>query len=382
MSFRVRHLLLLIWLVGSTAQAALNTMVAVEPTSRMDSLRVSREAVETSLGRSAGQEINVSFSEDLTDVMRATRTGEYDIFIAPPQVAASALTRGFELVGSTEAMEQYVLVARASLTSVAALKGRRLYLPQQDSIYTYMARGLLNAGGLSVKDMKVEHARWPAAGLVSLGMGQTDATVVRRSEWDSWSRDNPRLAAVLATSTPVPGGLSVVVKKDLPTTLRERLARWFTGPAPATGLKAATQRAELSQYRTVAELGYFTPTLLPGATLVAAKEVQQLIANGAVMVDTRSEKEYKARHIPKAVLVPYHEKSLKDVAFDASKDDFAGLATLDKSKPTVFACNGAECWKSYKASKAAVAAGFKQVYWFRGGLPEWEATFGASAPSQ
>lgn len=46
---------------------------------------------------------------------------------------------------------------------------------------------------------------------------------------------------------------------------------------------------------------------------------------------------------------------------------------LDKAKPVIFACNGAECWKSYKASKAAVERGFKQVYWFRGGLPEWRA---------
>ena len=39
----------------------------------------------------------------------------------------------------------------------------------------------------------------------------------------------------------------------------------------------------------------------------------------------------------------------------------------------IFACNGAECWKSYKSAVTAVDAGFKQVYWFRGGFPEWVA---------
>ena len=48
--------------------------------------------------------------------------------------------------------------------------------------------------------------------------------------------------------------------------------------------------------------------------------------------------------------------------------------TNASDKPTIFSCNGAECWKSYKASKVAMAQGFKTVYWFRGGLPEWEAT--------
>ena len=46
---------------------------------------------------------------------------------------------------------------------------------------------------------------------------------------------------------------------------------------------------------------------------------------------------------------------------------------LDKTKPVIFACNGAECWKSYKAAKVAAAKGFKSVYWLRGGLPEWDA---------
>ena len=37
----------------------------------------------------------------------------------------------------------------------------------------------------------------------------------------------------------------------------------------------------------------------------------------------------------------------------------------------VFLCNGPECWKSYKASRAAARRGLSKVYWFRGGMPEW-----------
>ena len=92
-----------------------------------------------------------------------------------------------------------------------------------------------------------------------------------------------------------------------------------------------------------------------------------------MVVDTRSEKEYKAKHIPGAVFVPYHEKSLKDVAYDGALDDFSGLKTLKAQTPTIFHCNGAECWKSYKASRAAMAAGFAKVYWYRGGMPDWES---------
>lgn len=61
------------------------------------------------------------------------------------------------------------------------------------------------------------------------------------------------------------------------------------------------------------------------------------------------------------------------MAFNAAQDDFQALdklPNLDKGKPVIFACNGAECWKSYKAAKVAAAKGFKSVYWLRGGLPE------------
>ena len=65
------------------------------------------------------------------------------------------------------------------------------------------------------------------------------------------------------------------------------------------------------------------------------------------------------------------EEKDKDIAFDAALDSFPGLDKLDRTRPVIFACNGAECWKSYKASKAALAKGFTNVHWFRGGLPEW-----------
>jgi rhodanese-related sulfurtransferase len=107
--------------------------------------------------------------------------------------------------------------------------------------------------------------------------------------------------------------------------------------------------------------------------VVDAAAVKRLMSQGAAVIDTRNEQEFRQKHIAGAVLVPYVEKSLKDVAYDRALDDFSGLDKLDKKAPTIFHCNGPECWKSYKASKAAVAAGFSTVYWFRGGMPEWAA---------
>ena len=355
------------------ALAELSAIVVSEPTSRKDSLMLSRQALESNLGKLLGQPVKVTVSEDLTDAMRATRSGGYDVFIAPAQVAASAAAHGYELVGSTDPEEQYVLVGKAGITSAAEVRQGRIYLPQQDSIYTYLARGMLTSAGLSFKDLKqVEYARYPQAGLTAISMRLSEATVIRRADWDSWARDNPGAAQVLASAGNVPGGFSVALKKDLPADTRGRIAKWFATAAPSCGMKNVAVAADAAHYRRIAELGTFTPTTLPGTTVVDALEVSRLMSQGVTLVDTRIESEYKQRHIPGALWLPYGEKSLKDVAYDASLDHFPGLAKLDPAKPVIFHCNGPECWKSYKASRAALAKGFGKVYWFRGGMPEWE----------
>ena len=371
----MKHLtaFLLSSLVCASALADVTALLVTEPTNRKDVLMVSRDALQAHLSRVLKETVVVTTSDDLTDAMRATRSGGYDVFIAPPQVAASALGHGYALVGVTDADEQYLLVGRTELPSVAPLRGKQIYLPQQDSIYTYLARGLLNANGLSFKDMKgVDYERYPQAGLFALMLGHSEATMVRSADWEEWDRGHAGIAKVLAVSSAVPGGYSVAVRKKLPPETRGKLAHWFETDATTCGLKPVYAHPDLSPYTRVAELGTFTPKALPGATVVDHDTVKTLVGAGAVLVDTRIESEYKDKHIPGALWLPYGEKSLKDVAFDARLDSFPGLARLDRERDIVFQCNGPECWKSYKASRAAIAAGYKHVYWFRGGMPEWE----------
>ena len=61
-------------------------------------------------------------------------------------------------------------------------------------------------------------------------------------------------------------------------------------------------------------------------------------------------------------------------SFDKALDNF-DLSKLpaDKNAALIFYCNAGDCWKSYKASRIAVEAGYKRIHWFRGGLPEWRA---------
>jgi rhodanese-related sulfurtransferase len=117
-----------------------------------------------------------------------------------------------------------------------------------------------------------------------------------------------------------------------------------------------------------------TPDSLKGAILVDAIKAKSLADSGVKMIDARVANEYAEAHIKGAISVPYKEKSAKSVDFDASQDsiDLSKLPA-DKNTAILLYCNGAECWKSYKASKAAIKAGYKTVYWFRLGIPEWKA---------
>ncbi len=116
-----------------------------------------------------------------------------------------------------------------------------------------------------------------------------------------------------------------------------------------------------------------TPEQLAGAVVVDADKVKVLQAAGADVFDVRVANEYVDGHIKNAISLPYQEKSKKEVGFDASLDKFdSSKLGSDKNKAIVIYCNGPECWKSYKASVAAIKAGYNAIHWFRSVFPAWQ----------
>ena len=364
----------LLFFAGS-AIADLKIMVAVDPSDR-ESMVISVLDMQQTLSRIAGQPVHTVKSQDLGDVMRSTRTGEYDVYIAPAHVAASALAHGYTLIGSTDRDELYQLVARPGAKAPADLNGGKIYLTQQDSVAAYMARGMLNEAGQSLKMFQqVFYRTTSGAGLFAIDAGLVDATVAKKGDYESWVKQSSSKSSVLLSSRAVPGGMSVVVKNSLPEATRSKLENWLVSPGGTlAGIGKVSYHSELANYKYVAALGNWTPSQLPGVTMVTASEVVALQQKGVPIIDVRLAKEYHEKHIRGAQSIPYAEKSLKDVAFDPALDEWAGPENLDKAKPVIFHCNGAECWKSYKAAKVALSKGFTTIYWFRGGFPEWESS--------
>jgi rhodanese-related sulfurtransferase/ABC-type phosphate/phosphonate transport system substrate-binding protein len=320
---------------------------------------------------------SVQQSGDATADLRLTRTRLVDVFLAPAHVIGSAVRFGYTPVLGLEGKVQSVLVTLkdSAITNLAQAKGKRLGLPMQDSVVTYLLRGELNAENTTIKQhfSAQYETRYQDALLPCLQLQRCDVVAVERAVFDRWTAAGQPVK-VVAESQTAPA-MAVALKdgsKPGVAALRAALSEAMAGPLAADGQKLVALNA--SDFDYVSTLGYFTPRTLSGVQVVLAAEVAQRMQAGALYIDTRTEPEFKAGHAHSALWVPYVEKSAKEPDYKATEDQF-DLTKLpaNKAAALVFACNGAECWKSYKASIAARAAGYSQVMWFRGGFPEWRA---------
>lgn len=140
-----------------------------------------------------------------------------------------------------------------------------------------------------------------------------------------------------------------------------KLLKWMAAAALVAVLPAVALASKI-----------MTPESLDGVKVVNAEQVKAAMGKGVPVFDVRVAAECSEKTIKGAVCNAYREKSAKAANFNHAEDQF-DLSKLpsDKSAPVVFFCNSGECWKSYKASAVARDAGYKQVMWFRGGMPEW-----------
>jgi rhodanese-related sulfurtransferase len=363
-------------LSGARAATEVRVLLGIDPASSQGEVLLSASlGPAQSLTRATGQKTTIAQTSSMHDVMRASRTVENEIIIAPAHVTASAILHAYQLLATSGQEQVYALVVKSGIDSVDKLPGKRIYLPQQDSLRSYVAKGLLTESGVKLAQFaKVTYGNTSGGGLVALAFGMADVTVADETQAKEWIAAHPGQARILKTTRPVPGGMNMVVRKDFCATDCARLSDWVTsseGSIPGVGKLRLASADAGKQFTYVASLGITTPDTLKGVTLVSAEEVAELAKQAVTIVDTRSQKEYDSEHVRGAILVSYIEKSLKEVDFDAGKDDFSALKNVPKDKPVIFFCNGPECWKSYKASRAALAAGYPKIYWFRGGMPEW-----------
>lgn len=106
-----------------------------------------------------------------------------------------------------------------------------------------------------------------------------------------------------------------------------------------------------------------SPTTVAGAKTVNAAEAKALFDKGVIFLDVRKDKDWAAGRVPDAIHIEL-KKKLNEASMSGA---------IKKDQEVVIYCNGPKCMRSSKASKKAVAWGFKKVYYFRDGFPAWKS---------
>lgn len=104
------------------------------------------------------------------------------------------------------------------------------------------------------------------------------------------------------------------------------------------------------------------PLQVEGAITVSTLRAKAMMNQGATFVDVRQAADYQGSHIQWSIHL--------DLKLDLT--EAALLSAVKKHQPVVFYCNGDMCQRSALASEKAVKWGWTQVYYYRGGFPDWE----------
>lgn len=94
---------------------------------------------------------------------------------------------------------------------------------------------------------------------------------------------------------------------------------------------------------------------------VELDEIDELLTEGALLVDARNVDDYKAGHLKGAVSLP-----LGDIS---TLEEFVQRVT--KNQLMILYCNGFGCPDSFDLGIALMKRGYRQVRVYEGGFPEW-----------
>jgi rhodanese-related sulfurtransferase len=318
------------------------------------------------------------FSMDATKDLITTRGGTVSIIVGPAHIIGSALRYGHYVPVAVANRGTRVVLAtlqKSNIRSFAEARGKSLGLPGQDAISTYLMRGEANAVGSSMKQhfSSIYYTYYEGALLNALKFGTVDTVAVEERLYERWRDAGEPVVEVMRTKEAP--GLGIVAHKSLGKKAIDALHDALEGKSvPSSARNSGTFRSlDPASYDYVATLGYFTPRVLQGTQLVTAEEARQLALRGVLLFDGRTEEEFRTGRPAGARWLPYVEKSTKEADYDANLDALdVGKLPTDKNQEIMFSCGGPECWKSYKSAVRALKEGYKKVYWFRGGIKEWQ----------
>jgi len=95
---------------------------------------------------------------------------------------------------------------------------------------------------------------------------------------------------------------------------------------------------------------------------VPLEEIDDLLAEGALLIDARSAEDFIAGHLAGAISLPLGQA-------EQMLSDFSTSVSLDS--PLILYCSGYGCPDSHKVGILLIQKGYTDVLVYEGGYPEW-----------
>ena len=125
-----------------------------------------------------------------------------------------------------------------------------------------------------------------------------------------------------------------------------------------------------------------TPLSIPGAMLIDTPELRERIAGErpALLFDTAGGSGHDS--MPGAIWLPGAGlgTGFDDAVQQQLERTLEAVTKGDRARALVFFCVSRTCWLSYNSALRAVRLGYREVYWYRGGLEAWRAAGGELEP--
>ncbi len=118
-----------------------------------------------------------------------------------------------------------------------------------------------------------------------------------------------------------------------------------------------------------------TPTQIPGGQLISTKGLMPLMQGGAgvpvLVLDVLGNPQAQ---LPNAAPAAFASQpgDFNDSVQQQFGQMLMQLTQGNKQVPIVTYCQGPQCWMSYNAALRAIALGYRNVLWYRGGLEAWQ----------
>ncbi len=108
---------------------------------------------------------------------------------------------------------------------------------------------------------------------------------------------------------------------------------------------------------------YQAPETVPGSIKIDYKEAKNLHDQGVLFLDVRGGNAYEKSRIANA-------QNLDVRSAHFTQKNFKHIVGGPTQEVVIY-CNGIKCTRSPLAVRKAVKWGYKKVYYFRGGFPDW-----------